>query len=374
MCNLRHPVTAAGPGTTDYGYGVGESGQDPGPSKNVIPGAETTTMQPTKFGKLLKVAMPLIQGGLAGGFGGNWRQPGSGFQAAGNFFQNQTNNAMRNKELNLRTQNAQSQEALRREQMNLDRARSNVIGGTYTHEDADGNRGRYKINPDTGEEQLLGRDPLPESYTTRDTDQGLVKVERKSGTITPATMQQSGKSADTSPSTAAQPLPSPETRTLPFDPQPNENVQQSDNGVQLHAPAKAAKSPARPIVRTNRDAKGVETDYEYDPTTGNKLSDTPLATRQPRPRAPAKSTAASQKDAKQGQSETYADATLKAFNGDLDKATSFVNNSQSMNPSMKAEVRKLMRDASKKAPVAKRRFSFTPGNTGQQQQLQAPGQ
>lgn len=56
----------------------------PGPAK----------MKDTKFGKLLKVVMPIAQGGLIGGFGGNWRQPGSGNAAAQNFFLSRANLAM----------------------------------------------------------------------------------------------------------------------------------------------------------------------------------------------------------------------------------------------------------------------------------------
>lgn len=71
--------------------------------------SSTSTVHPTKFAKLLRVVMPIVQGGAMGGFGGNWRVPGSGAAAAQNMFGQQRAQRLQQQEMGLRTQMLQRQ-------------------------------------------------------------------------------------------------------------------------------------------------------------------------------------------------------------------------------------------------------------------------
>jgi hypothetical protein len=121
-------------------------------------------MQPTKFSKLLKVVMPIIQGGAAGGFGGNWHQPGSGFGAAQNMFGQQRQVALQKQEMGLRQQMLQrqlyddqfrnAQEAARTEELKSQGRRYDQLATAQnktkpTIEDTDA--GLMSVDPEKGE-------------------------------------------------------------------------------------------------------------------------------------------------------------------------------------------------------------------------------
>jgi hypothetical protein len=80
-------------------------------------GPATGAVKDTKFGKLLKVAMPIVQGGLIGGFGGNWRVPGSGNAAAQNFFTTRTQLALEKQRIANQTAQEKFLNALRASEM-----------------------------------------------------------------------------------------------------------------------------------------------------------------------------------------------------------------------------------------------------------------
>lgn len=123
MCQLKQPDPNA-PMSEQSPVPMGE-----GPATDAIASAGATQTNPvapamkdTKLAKLLKIATPIVQGGLIGGFGGNWRVPGSGNAAAQNFFTTQA-------ELGLQRQNQArqaailaSQEAYRKSQEDRNRA------------------------------------------------------------------------------------------------------------------------------------------------------------------------------------------------------------------------------------------------------------
>src|SRR5665213_3886498 len=101
MCNLNHPAPTPlqQSGAPDVG-----SAMNTGPANPATGSPAPPTMVPTKFSKLLKVVIPLATGAGIGATGGNWRVPGSGSEAAGNFFARQNAQQMQQKELALRTQ------------------------------------------------------------------------------------------------------------------------------------------------------------------------------------------------------------------------------------------------------------------------------
>lgn len=115
MCHLKHPVDMPDNSgvTPTAGAANDADALDAGMAPSSTAGATGSShieMQPTKFGKLLKVLMPIVHGGAVGAFGGNWRQPGSGFQASQQYFGGQANRALQQQDLSLRRQQNQNQE------------------------------------------------------------------------------------------------------------------------------------------------------------------------------------------------------------------------------------------------------------------------
>jgi hypothetical protein len=106
MCSLQQQVSQAdpsAPSTADM------QGGDPSqPDASSAP-ATKTTLQPTKFAKLLKFTLPLVQGAMVGGFGGNWHVPGSGYAAEENTLDRQRQFALQKQEVDLRKQMLQRQ-------------------------------------------------------------------------------------------------------------------------------------------------------------------------------------------------------------------------------------------------------------------------
>jgi len=78
-------------------------------------------MHDTKIGKLLKIAGPIAMGGAMGGFGGNWRVPGSGFEASEGFWSRQAALAIakRNADIQQRREAALEAWRMSQEERNL---------------------------------------------------------------------------------------------------------------------------------------------------------------------------------------------------------------------------------------------------------------
>jgi hypothetical protein len=104
----QEPI-APGQGPVTDALAAGGVTQATGPAQGAV--------KDTKFAKLLKVVTPIVQGGLIGGFGGNWRVPGSGNAAAQNFFQQRAQLALQKRYLANQTQQQAFLNALRASEM-----------------------------------------------------------------------------------------------------------------------------------------------------------------------------------------------------------------------------------------------------------------
>ena len=322
MCNLRHPVTGPDPGATAPGPAAPSQSPISGvnSSLDTSPAPPTsTTMQPTKFAKLMKVVAPMIQGGLIGGFGGNWRVPGSGSEAAGNFFQQQTENALRKKSLQNQTANIQSEQQWRQAEAQRAEAQAQGAGRIYQAEDATGERHNYRIKPD-GSSENLGKDPFPQRFQSVNTADGIDVLDTRNGVMSPVPDEEPEEHG---------------TLPLPGDTKP----------PQLQAPSKPTAAQ-RPIPLREGE--------ELVSPGGQVL--TPARPKTATPRAPGtrtSGTSAAEKTETQRKAETYADAILGKFNGDQDKSIAAVEQLKSLDPAMRAAVRKLIRDIKKPAPAKK---------------------
>jgi hypothetical protein len=361
VCNLSHPVpdpSAQSP--ADYG-------DDPSGNQQGAPGAAAPTkMAPTKLSKLLKVIMPVVQGGLVGGFGGNPRQFGSGMATAQNYYNQQTELRQRQQQLQQEASDKyyldlyrQSEAARANEQAN----RPQFTPGTAEKVQKDGKTYWAQRNPQTGalEATDMEAPPEPTRVTVRPTDQGDVAVETQGpepGKVTQLRTQGHTPLATGAPPYEQPPGGQPE-EGVPGSTQPQKvgarsiskeqfdapGLNDFEEGVPLMPPKKAA---TRPIIRTERDAQGVERDYEYD-NTGKKISEKPIATRQPRPRAPAKAPAKPDK----GNIEQIAQAALEEAKGDPDKAIAIIN-AAGIAPEKKAAARASVREIKKPGATGKK--------------------
>ena len=285
MCSLKHPVSGPDPNAIYTGAGSG-------PSQSPISGVDSsldkppapptiTTMEPTKFGKLLKVVMPLVKGGLQGGFGGNWQQPGSGFAAQQGFMQRQVQNAMQQQALKNQTANMQSEQQWRQAEAQRAEAQAQGVGRIYEADDANGERHTYRIKPD-GTSEDLGKKTLPGKFV-RGTDAGGIDVmDTRNGVISPVPDEEPEKHGN-----------------LPF---PGE-----EDEPQLQPAPKTAPRSTRPLILP----QGAE---EVD--EGGKV----LATGKPKTFAPKSPRAGAAPKPDEGKVESRAQAALQYSGGDPEKA------------------------------------------------------
>jgi hypothetical protein len=174
---------------------------------------------PTKFGKLLSVVAPILEGGLVGLAGGKGH-PSGGFGAANDWFAQKR--AQQNQTLALQRQAAQTQAAIQARQTANDIAQQKVDlddwGTPFSGQDADGNPTFFVRNRRSGQvKQVNGATPLDKSGAGRAvmTDQGLMNVNGASATpvtipgpsIPPSTAMIPINSRD--PNSALAPLPIP---------------------------------------------------------------------------------------------------------------------------------------------------------------------
>lgn len=267
-------------------------GDDPAQADMNVP-SSSTTMQPTKFAKLLKVVWPLAQGALVGGFGGNWHVPGSGFQAEQALQERNRQYGLQQQELQIRREMLQRQYAADQYRNALEAART---------KQADAMAERYA---------QLAEGQVRTKPQIEDTDAGLMSVDPETAQARPVTNMAPEE-------TGSLPLPG-ESQVAP-----------------LHKTQRAL-APERPVVV----GEGQEL---VQPSTGKVV--TPA---RPKTFAPKVPRAADEKKKQQGIAESYADQTLQAFGGDADKAIAFLDQSRNIDPALKAEVRKLIRDMKKPA-------------------------
>ena len=279
----------------------------------------TTTMQPTKFAKLLRVVMPLVQGGLAGGFGGNWRVPGSGFQAARELNRDQQMIPFQQQELQERIRAQRAQEG-------LEAARVKALGDTGEQRTidraVDGQVHTFQYNPKSGtyDTDLGPSGRMAERANRnviRETDAGFMSMDPESGEATPVENMAPEK-------TGSLPLPN-EPEVAP-----------------LQAPQKQIAAQ-RPVTL----GEGQEL---VDPKTGQVI--TPARPRTSAPRSPRTGRAMPDKP-DVGQVQHYAEEFMQRSGGNADLAIRTMNALQSLPDAQKEAIEKRMREMAK--PVAKSR-------------------
>lgn len=301
--------------------------------------------QPTKFGKLLKVALPIIQGGAIGGFGGDWKVPGSGERVAEDYFDRQAAQALQKKSLDRNLQNDQFKNLLEYARANHEMqlpAAPGAAGRTWQAQGPDGKTHIWGLDPYHPQAPPIDRGVAPDTS----------RMQIIPGTDGYAGVKTSGPDAG-----KATPITTPGN-------QPSDPVLVSSGGLPIMPPSSDTEADRRnkakqpqPEKVTKRDASGAAQDYFVDKnpqsaTFGQRIGgDAPVATRAPAPIR--KSTTTPDK----GKVETYAGAILDQFGGDGDKAVTAVDGMQTLPPEMKSAVRQRIREMKRPGqPKAKKNF------------------
>jgi hypothetical protein len=367
MCNLTHSVPQP-PNTNTLATSTGPGG-------DVTP-ATFTTPQPdaikdTKFKKLLKAALPIAQGGLIGGFGGDWRQPGSGMRVAQNFYAQQTDMAMRKQNMERELANQKSLAAQRQENIDLDKAHEARLASQDETDQERLEQGQWRldasvnpaveVNARTGEVRRprigaqaptgVPTDPPGSSPAAFPDGSGLSIDEKRRRS---AAQIRNGGVPDMPGGTPM----GGGWRTPPDVPLVPIGQERAEDAARRLSDEEARRKLPRPRAVTDSDARGVSTTHFVDV---NPESDTymqpvddgdPAATRYPRP-----SRSRSQTPDK-GKIETYAQSVLEQVGGDANRAVDAVDGLKTMPPGMKAAVRQRIREIKRPgAPARKRTFS-----------------
>lgn len=209
-------------GSNPVGVSQGNSPSGPDPlsqSLAAVSKANPDTVSvtaPTKFGKLAKLMVPLLVGGgvgaLVGGATGKSTY-GGGFAGAQNFFAQQHQRQLQNTMIQRLAANDQFHNALLTQQAQLDAARTqheiarpNFTGRATAPQpmtNAQGKQVMGRVNPISGEVEEIPDFTPPaakdtDSFELHDTDQGVVKMDRRKGKITPATIDDGTDDAEQS--------------------------------------------------------------------------------------------------------------------------------------------------------------------------------
>lgn len=370
MCDLTKPVTT---GLTSVGtpptFPTGDSpettGDLPLSPRMTIP---RTEMQPTKLAKLLKFAMPMAQGALIGGFGGNWRVPGSGFSAYENFLQTKNNMAMQK----LAMQQSMQNNAALRKYRDAEAQRMLEYNAQQTRdvEQPDGSIVTMQFNPKTSRYDIpvgkSGRMAERARPQVVDSSQGLIEQEPGSNDWRRVHIKDDEQVRPSTDETEGEPGWSV---TGGRPPQQQSSIEPIP-GEPLHKFTRPAAAP-RPIKETSRDARGVETDQYVDPATMKPVGGP--VTRQPKPRAG--STRQPPKP-DTGVVETYTQRILGNVGGDTKKALDAVAG-MNIPADVKGRIQKRLEDIDRQNNRGKKDFRrfLSPE---QQKQLEtgggAPGQ
>jgi hypothetical protein len=334
VCKLQHAaqVPSQGPDSNeasgDYQDSLDASAGGAG-SPQAAP-ATRTEMQPTKFSKLLKVVLPMAQGGAIGAFGGNSKVPGSGFQASERYFGNQAELGLQKQRLQQSQQNDQFKNMLEYARAGHEASMAPFGGaqaGRTWQADVDGKPHVFRASPYSGNPEDLGEAPAPKA-TMRpvQTAQGMQSFE--------TTGPEPGKTT---------PL------TTPPSQQPDNPMLVSNPGVPLEPPTRAAQ----PKKETSRDKTGKESDYYIDPQSGKRTTDQPGATREPRPRA----ARATQAKPDQGLVESAAESFMQSVpKGATDDQIESALASVKADPALKAAVREQIRKMKKPLQPGKKNY------------------
>lgn len=295
-----------------------------------------TTMKDTKMGKLLKYGLPLVQGGLTGAFGGNWRVPGSGFQAAQQATLNQRQLALQR----LALQRAIANDRALRDYREAEAQRARNYEGQQTKdlEMPDGTKHTFQYNPRTGTYDkdlgVSGRGTATRPEIA-DTSQGL--IENVPGTTRwkrvqiendqPSAQGEPGQEGWSVKGTAP-PESEPEATSMPSEP--------------LHRYQK----PPAPQRMTSRDASGRETTAFVTPEPGVS------ATREPRPTKPTRGRQPPKPDT--GTVETYVQSFLKKSNNDPQTALNVVGQ-MNIPSDIKGRIQKRLEDIQRQQQAQQRK-------------------
>lgn len=391
------PLMASGP-TPDFQPGQGtttdpETGlQAPSPGQiTQAPGGGDPSTQvgaqtsPTKFGSLMKVLAPMLQGGLIGWAGGKGT-PGGGFNAANNHFAQRRAMQMQQMMMGRQLNNDQFRNMLEyaRTQHEMNMPGITRVPNTVPGKDASGNEVQEWYNPYSRKWEVVPgsvgktapKGPKPDAIQV-DLDRGLA-IDKTKGTYKPLVKEESPEEGS---ETAESGLPG----GLPKAPTPQEMVERESLPKTTPAsftlprkptgsisptngrtggsgfPANPKTSQPKPIVRANRDDQGNETDVSVDnnpqsPTFGKTLKTLPTH------RAGTKQ----EKTDVSASVENYAGAALEKFANDPDKAISYINGLKANDPkvqkqleSLLPQIRQRIRERTKQG---KKRLSLSPSD------------
>lgn len=315
----------------------------------------------TKFGALVSILRPALEGAAIGGFTGRWH-PGGGFGGANEFYQQQRMRQMMAMQFAMNQYKMQSELAKNAAETGFYNRRPGLTrtANTIKGRDAAGNEIYMAQNPNTGRyEPVQGVTP-ESSAKPMMTDKGLVSV--SGNTAVPITLgdaasdiaSRTGESAG-APSKAAQadesglippyeigaPTPGVKTEGSPSQSPMGIVASGSSSGVPLHP---SGYGKPKPTAVTSRDANGNETTNLIDenpnsPTFGKMLKGG-VGSRAPLPDRTAGRNNAKADDT--ARAEQYAAAALAKSGGDPDKAVQFMNGLQLDDPNATKDLNRLL--------------------------------
>jgi hypothetical protein len=304
---------------------------------------------PTKFGSLLKILTPILEGGAIGAFSGKGH-PGGGFGAATDFYNQQRAHQLQMQMFQNTLQNSQVQRALEIAKTNHEINRPEFTRvGAIAMQDANGRKYMAAPDPHTGQyKEIPGAAPVDKDQTPHyeNTDQGVMAI--TGTTAAPVTVP-------------GRPIP-PQLNAIPGMPlapgTPLTTPGKPAPGAPLHAPG--FSTPKLGKV-TNRNAAGVETDSLVDenpnsPTRGNAVIPG-VAKRSP---VPDKATGRQdKKDAEDSLIEEHVDVFLQRAGGDPDKAVAAITADKNVPAQYKARMRNRVREIQKRnAPTPTKEEQF----------------
>lgn len=296
---------------------------------------------PTKFGKLLNLVQPMLEGAAVGGFEGKGH-PGGGFGAAQEFYDKQREHKLRDAMLQHTLTSDTFRNALEAAKTQHELGRPNFPNGRVTTaRNAAGVPVLLRPNPETGvDEEIPGYSPLDkneDNVTPHMTDQGLMGIS-KTGEAAPITVPGAQQTLET-PLGPNNPVPGNKFSGATASPRAISQV--AGPAVPLHAPGFGKPKPAKV---SNRNSAGAETDNLIDenpdsPTFGKPLK-TGVANRAPLPdRSHNKE---DEKASTQARVESYAQAALDAAGGDPDKAIQNLNGLKVKDPAAQKDLNSLL--------------------------------
>ena len=303
-------------------------------------GADTATPPTgklTKWGALVRIISPALEGGLIGLAGGKGH-PQGGFGAANDFYIRRRAMQMQNTMLARQLYNDQFKNSLElaRTQHEVSVPPMTRVPNAIKGKDANGKDIYMALNPRTMQyEPIQGITPESNAdYQATPTDQGIVTYDKHGAAptklLTLPTTPPQGVASDEEPGpdgNAPSQFDSGSSRSLGA-------ASQSPSGVTAIPLRPAGFGKPKPAKVTNRNAAGNETDNLIDenpdsPTYG-KVVKSGVATRAPLPDRTAAHT--DQANDVNSQIESYAAEALNQTGNDPDKAIAFLNGLKNSDP------------------------------------------